>query len=193
MVETTGLIETVSAIFLVRVSRERPSNGRGPAPKEGWEWQGTRQRCLHEALRVLRNPHDAEEAAQEALLRAWRYRHSCRERGAWPGWVRRIARNEALRVAAERARVATAELPQGLEFDPETEGDEQALALAALSLRGILRLFEEDEQRLLRMRYYDDLTQIQIAERLGVPEGTVKVRLHRLRNRVRKLIEEGRA
>jgi RNA polymerase sigma-70 factor (ECF subfamily) len=142
--------------------------------------------------RVLRNPHDAEEAAQEALLRAWRYRHSCREQAAWAGWVRTIARNEALRLAAERGRVAATELPRGLELDPATDGDEDGRALADLSMRGILARFREDEQRLLRMRYFDDLTQVQIAERLGLPEGTVKVRLHRLRNRVRKLIEEGR-
>jgi RNA polymerase sigma-70 factor, ECF subfamily len=141
---------------------------------------------------VLRNHHDAEEAAQEALLRAWRYRHSCREQAAWAGWIRTIARNEALRLAAERGRVATAERPQGLEFDPGADGEEDTRALGRLSLNGILGRFHEDEQRLLRMRYFDDLTQVQIAERLGVPEGTVKVRLHRLRNRVRKLIEEGR-
>jgi RNA polymerase sigma-70 factor (ECF subfamily) len=174
------------------VLRDPSSNGPGATPTAVAEWQGARQRCLREALRVLRDPHDAEEAAQEAVLRAWRYRDTCRERAAWPGWVRTIARNEALRLAAERGRVAAAEQPQGLEFDPPGDADHDGKVLADISLRSALAVFREDERRLLGLRYFEDLTQVQIAERLGVPEGTVKVRLHRLRSRVRKLIEEGR-
>jgi RNA polymerase sigma-70 factor (ECF subfamily) len=54
-------------------------------------------------------------------------------------------------------------------------------ALSALTL---------EERRLIDLRYEDDLAQPAIAELLGVPEGTVKVRLHRLRQRLRKVISE---
>jgi RNA polymerase sigma-70 factor (ECF subfamily) len=56
---------------------------------------------------------------------------------------------------------------------------EQADLHAALN-----RLSERDRQ-LLRLRYEEDLTQATIAHRLGIPEGTVKVRLHRVRNKLR--------
>ena len=47
------------------------------------------------------------------------------------------------------------------------------------------RLGERDRQ-LLELRYDEDLTQAAIASRLGIPEGTVKVRLHRARNKLRR-------
>jgi RNA polymerase sigma-70 factor (ECF subfamily) len=42
----------------------------------------------------------------------------------------------------------------------------------------------------MRLRYVEDLTQGQVAARLGVPEGTVKVRLHRARARLRGVAAE---
>ncbi len=42
------------------------------------------------------------------------------------------------------------------------------------------------ERELLEMRYQEDLTQAAIADKLGIPEGTVKVRLHRARNKLRR-------
>jgi RNA polymerase sigma-70 factor, ECF subfamily len=48
------------------------------------------------------------------------------------------------------------------------------------------RLSERD-RRLLEMRYEEDLTQGAIARRLGIPEGTVKVRLHRARAKLKML------
>ena len=48
-------------------------------------------------------------------------------------------------------------------------------------LQAALGRLSERERRLLEMRYEEDLTQAAIAARLGIPEGTVKVRLHRAR------------
>ncbi len=42
------------------------------------------------------------------------------------------------------------------------------------------------------LRYGEDLTQQAIARRLGLPDGTVKVRLHRLRHKLRKAMQESR-
>lgn len=53
---------------------------------------------------LLRSEQDAEETAQDARLRAWRGRGRQRRAGAELWWVRRIARNEALRRLARQAR-----------------------------------------------------------------------------------------
>lgn len=53
-------------------------------------------------------------------------------------------------------------------------------------LHAALRRLSDRDRRLLALRYEEDLTQAAIATRLGIPEGTVKVRLHRARNRLRQ-------
>src|SRR5437764_11921127 len=78
-------------------------------PRTRSDWLALRQYCLREAANVLRNREDAEEAAQEALLRAWRHRGS-RRSASWLPWVRTIARNEALRIAENRRRHAQREV-----------------------------------------------------------------------------------
>ena len=52
------------------------------------------------------------------------------------------------------------------------------------------RLLVRDERRLVDLRYEADLANPAIAQVLGLPEGTVKVRLHRIRNRLRILMAE---
>ncbi len=74
------------------------------------------------------------------------------------------------------------------ELGEELPADDALLASAPERLdlaRGLERLDAADRE-LLRMRYDLDLTQVEIAARLGLPEGTVKVRLHRARARLRR-------
>jgi RNA polymerase sigma-70 factor, ECF subfamily len=152
-----------------------------------WEWAAARQRCLREARRILGNRDDAEEAVQEAFVRAWRKRAACRTPGAPLPWLLQITRNESMRLAARRSRRQASELP---EAEPETvpaPAAETTLdrALTSVATEQALSALGEDERILLRLRYEEDLTQGQVAAALGVPEGTVKVRLHRVRARLR--------
>jgi RNA polymerase sigma-70 factor, ECF subfamily len=135
------------------------------------------------AYRYASNPSEAEDIAQDALLRAWRRRSTLRDSERRNQWLATIVRNEAFR---QHARVrpdptATIEFSEGAE-------DERVLAAVELAdIHAALRLLSERDRRLLEMKYEEDLTQAMIARRLGIPEGTVKVRLHRARNRLRLL------
>ena len=75
---------------------------------------------------------------------------------------------------------------------PELQDDEFANATTRLAVEQALARLDVGDQRVLRLRYGDDLTQADVARRLGVPEGTAKVRLHRARGRLRTLLEDGR-
>lgn len=134
------------------------------------------------AYRYASNPSEAEDIAQDALLRAWRRRSTLRDSERRNQWLATIVRNEAFR---QHARVkpdltATIELLEGAE-------DEQVLAtVETADLHAALAGLSERDRRLLEMRYEEDMTQAMIARRLGIPEGTVKVRLHRARDKLRR-------
>jgi len=117
------------------------------------------------------------------LLRAWRRRSTLRDSDRRNQWLAAIVRNEAFR---QHARVrpdptATIEFYEGAE-------DERVLQTVELAdLHEAMDRLSERDRRLLEMRYEEDLTQGAIARRLGIPEGTVKVRLHRARAKLRML------
>src|SRR5947207_1070509 len=70
-----------------------------------WDWAALHSHCLRSAQRVLGAQPAAEDAAQEASLKAWRHRAQCRTPERPEPWVAAIARREALR-ALPRATVA---------------------------------------------------------------------------------------
>jgi RNA polymerase sigma-70 factor, ECF subfamily len=133
---------------------------------------------------------DAEEAVQEALARAWSRRDACRSPEAPLPWVLEITRNETRRALGRRARRSSREIA-----DPEpsaTDADDRELVGAALRLtmEQALGALADRDRSLLRLRYTEDLSQSEVARRLGMPEGTVKVRLHRARRRLRVLLAD---
>jgi RNA polymerase sigma-70 factor, ECF subfamily len=156
-----------------------------------WDWAALRRRSRLEALRVLRDAHAADEAAQEAMARAWRQRHQCRTPSQPDGWVAQIARNEALRLRnRERRRFAT-EAPQDDPEPPRTTSHEREdELLERLSVRQALARLSPEDRHLVELRYEADLAQPEIARLLEMPEGTVKVRLHRIRARLKTVIRE---
>lgn len=154
-----------------------------------WDWEELRRTSRAEALRVLRDPHAADEAAQEAMIRAWRRRTSCRTPRAPEPWVAQIARNEALRVRASEKRQCDVAERVIHEHGPGFSHAEERL-ISRICVQQALAGLTLEERQLIDLRYSDDLAQPAIAALLGLPEGTVKVRLHRLRQRLRKVITE---
>jgi RNA polymerase sigma-70 factor (ECF subfamily) len=165
-----------------QVDRGATRSGSGD---DGWAWDEVRQLCVRFARHYAKNASEAEDIAQDAVLRAWRRRSTLRDAGSRKQWLGAIVRNEAFREHARRRPdpVDTLELQYGAE-------DERVLAtVERADLHAALERLNERERQLVHLRYDEDLTQTAIARRLGIPEGTVKVRLHRVRAKLRREID----
>jgi RNA polymerase sigma-70 factor, ECF subfamily len=124
----------------------------------------------------------AEDAAQEALLRAWRRQDGCRDPDHPGPWLRRIATNEALRIVSRDRETAD-------DGEIAITGPDRA---QELFVRDLVKRLEPADRRLVYLRYWADVPVGEIARRLQMPEGTVKIRLHRARASLRRMVEDER-
>lgn len=118
------------------------------------------------------------------MIRAWRKRSTLRNSAARKSWLATIVRNEALREFARKR-------PDPIDTIEVTHGDDDERVLATVEradLHAALDRLNQRDRQLVRLRYDEDMTQEAIAHRLGIPLGTVKVRLHRVRAKLRREI-----
>jgi RNA polymerase sigma-70 factor (ECF subfamily) len=151
-----------------------------------WDWVEARRHCVGEARSVLRSPAEAEDAAQEALLRVWRSARTPEEVERPVAWLRRIARNEALRLLARERR--RDEVPAEAALREVAVAQETSMP-ERLAIVDLMATLPPADRQLVWLRYVEDLTQARVAHRLGIPEGTVKARLHRVRGRLKHVAD----
>jgi RNA polymerase sigma-70 factor (ECF subfamily) len=148
-------------------------------PREAWDWSQAHLHCLREARRHTANHHDAEEVAQDALVRAWRRRDSLRDPEAVWMWLTRITRNEAMRLHERTRPEPRAELPE-----PSDGGGLAEQVAVRLDIGRALTQLAPPDQQLVALHYWSDLTCEAAARALDLHPTTAKVRLHRLRGRL---------
>jgi RNA polymerase sigma-70 factor (ECF subfamily) len=146
------------------------------------------------ARAILGNDSDADDATQETLIGAWRQIGSLRDPDRFDAWLGRITVN-ACRMALRRRRGGAAiELATTgpLEMsDGRTSGFESRTVAADAFDRAFDRL-PVDQRALLVLHHRDELPLAEVADRLGIPEGTAKSRLHAARIALdRSLVREG--
>lgn len=141
------------------------------------------------ARRILGDPALAEDVAQETFLKVFRHLGRYDPGRRLASWLFRIAHRTALDALRRRRSEAmpVADVPATPPLDPSSTGpDRLALAQALEAALGRLRV----EYRVaLVLRYQEGLSYGEIAEVLGVPEGTAKTFVHRARRAVAGALE----
>jgi RNA polymerase sigma-70 factor (ECF subfamily) len=154
------------------------------------------------AYSILRNHHDAEDAAQDCFLRVWKHRDRLHELNNAKTWVARIAWTTALdKRRASRVMVSLSDEQSGMELmqsisDSAPAADEH---LAGAEMRQMLeRLIAGLPQELrhpLELSTVQELNSAEIAEVMKIPEGSVRTRLFRARKQLKEklaILLEGR-
>src|SRR5919202_1681696 len=124
------------------------------------------------ALRVLRDEALAEDAVQDAFLTAWRTAtRFMAERGTARTWLLTL-------VPAPEPRTGSAEEDAWLRFERER-------------VQAALAQLPDQQREALELAYYGGFTQTELAERLGLPVGTIKSRMFTGLGRLRDLLADG--
>jgi RNA polymerase sigma-70 factor (ECF subfamily) len=135
---------------------------------------------------ILRDTHHAEDAVQEALVRAWREAPRLRDPERWDAWLHRLIVN-ACADEGRRRRRQSVEVRM-IRIEPTEPDASSSLADRDQLERGFRRL-KPDQRAAVVLRYYVGLSVPEVAEALGVPEGTAKSRIHYATEALRAALE----
>ena len=139
---------------------------------------------------MLRDAAEAEDATQEALMKAYRALGRFQVGRAFRPWLLRIVMNEALnRRKAMQRRAAMAERLATERTRPEPAVDDEVVERErAGALWSALETLGERERTVLYLHYFLSLPERETAECLGCAVGTVKSRVHRAVRKLREVV-----
>jgi RNA polymerase sigma factor (sigma-70 family) len=144
------------------------------------------------ALRVVRDPALAEDVVQEAFLAVWRSSPNfVPERAKASTWILTLVHRRAVDlVRREQRRRAEPLAEEELESEHGAD-DEVWLRLERERVRNALAALPDQQREALELAYYGGFTQSELADRLGLPLGTIKSRMFTGLSRLRDLLGNG--
>jgi len=162
-------------------------------------WELHHAAAMAAAVRFCHQRALAEEITQGAFLLAWRGLPRFQTGSPFRPWLMRILYRHALDVMEKQHtylqpisldHVLESEVPSGSDSHRE-RADPQEQVAQREEVRHALAQLGAEQRRVIALRYGADLTEIDIAQVLGWPVGTVKSRLNRARERLRVLLNDG--
>jgi RNA polymerase sigma-70 factor (ECF subfamily) len=165
-----------------------------------------RQKVRRHLMRMLRHEETVEDLTQETFLRVWTRADQWDGRGECRAWLLRIATNLALNLlrAQRRRREVPLEVPPNLLTDDD-EGMLPGWMIDAVSpgpevlceqserfalLRRLVERLPEEKREVIHLVHEAEMGIHEVAEQLGIPEGTVKSRLYYAKKHLAREISE---
>ena len=153
------------------------------------------KRVYYLALRMTGSPEDAEDAAQESFLSAFRALPQLADPNAFEGWLFQIAANKCRNVLRKEGKYT--QLPEDEDgrtmLDELPEENEALIPASALDnsdhraiILSIIEALPQQQRECVLLFYYSQLSVKQIAQALDCSEGTVKSRLNYARQKIRE-------
>jgi RNA polymerase sigma factor (sigma-70 family) len=138
------------------------------------------------AYKVLGHRELSEEATQQTFVNAWRAASRIDPERELDGWLVTIARRVAIDIYRRESRRAAVSLevvsPDDLRLAAPDSTPEECIEL--WEVRRAVSQLPADERAIVRLQHFEGLTHAEIAERLGLPVGTVKSRSFRAHTRL---------
>jgi len=144
------------------------------------------------ALRIVRDGALAQDAVQDAFLTMWRTAAGFDERrGKASTWLLTIVHRRAVDLVRREDRRRAAPLDDAPAASGDATDETVEVREERRRVQGALAQLTPDQREALELAYYGGLTQSELADRLGVPLGTVKSRMFAGLGRLRELLEAG--
>jgi RNA polymerase sigma-70 factor, ECF subfamily len=145
------------------------------------------------ALRVLRDERHAEDAVQEAFLQVWRSAATFRaERAKASTWILTLVHRRAVDLVRREERRQAEPLTEDTDLAQAAEQTEEAawLRFERERVQVALKKLPDVQREALELAYYGGFSQSELADRLGVPLGTIKSRMFAGLARLREILDE---
>ena len=147
------------------------------------------------AYRILRDDRLAEDAVQEGFLAVWRSAAAFRaERAKASTWIVTLVHRRAVDIVRREERRRAEPLESETRADPSDPGgsaeDVAWLGFERDRVQAALRSLPDAQREAIELAYYGGYSQSELAERLGVPLGTIKSRMFAGLTRLREVLDE---
>ena len=161
--------------------------------KEAFAWLVDQYRDMiyTVCLRMLTSEADAEEAAQDAFVKAYRSLASFQGKSKFSTWIYRIAYNQCISMIRKKVRMIDLvdELPDGEISEADMSGlDTISAQERSKYLQMALEALGETDSVVITLFYYEELSLEEIAEITGLTSSNIRIKLHRSRKKMYQVI-----
>ncbi len=144
---------------------------------------------------IVRQKETAEELALDVFVKVFKSLKKFRGEASFSSWLYRIAYNTAISERRKKKKYFVADVEQiqnAVKHQPVDDDDEKELLESRkTSLNKAMKQLQPEELLLLTLYYFEEKSVEEISEVTGLSRSNAKVKLHRLRNKLRTLMESG--